>query len=116
MDRTPLFSLVAFIALSGAAFAGTPAKHSAWASGRIARVDGAAHSVVVAQGKKEITFTLASDAKVTHDGKSLTPGDLPGEVGHAVKVRYSMNAGSRTADLVQVGAMPAHAVTPKAKK
>lgn len=117
MNRTPFFSMIAVVAFSGAAFAGAPATHSAWATGKIARVDDAAHAVVVTQGHKQITFTLASGAKVTQAGKTLTTSDLGADVGQPVKVRYSMLSGSRMADLVQVGTTPAaHAVTHKAKK
>jgi hypothetical protein len=116
MQRTSLLTAVGFFALAGAALAGPATKtHTAWASGRIARVDSAAHSVVVKQGTHELTFVLAANATLVQGGKTLSPGDLASDVGRAVKVRYSSTAGSKVADRVEV-AQAATAMAAKAAR
>ena len=88
MLRTSMLTAVGFLAVAGAAFAGPAKPHAAWASGRIARVDSAARSVVVTQGAHEMTFVLAANAQLVQGGATLSPGDLDADVGRAVKVRY----------------------------
>ena len=108
MTRTPLLTAVTLFALAGAAFAG-PAPHEMWASGKIARVDGAARSVVVSQGKHEMTFVLSPKAQLMQGKKSLSATDLNADVGRAVKVRYSISAGSKVADRMVIAAKSAAA-------
>ena len=117
MQRTSLLTAIGFLAIAGAALAGPAAKtHTAWASGRIARVDSTARSVVVKQGTHELSFVLAANAVVMQGGKTLSPGDLASDVGRAVKVRYSATAGSKVADRVEVAQAPRKPAAKAARK
>ena len=84
-----------------------PAKKEAWASGHVGRVDTSARSVVVKQGKHEMTFALAPDAALTQGATTIQLADLASDTGKPVKVRYTMNGTSKTADRIEVGAAPA---------
>jgi hypothetical protein len=86
-----------------------PAKKEAWASGHIGSVDTAARSVVVKQGKHEMTFALSPDATLTSGATTIQLADLAADAGKPVKVRYTTNGTAKTADRVEVGAAPAPA-------
>ena len=86
-----------------------PAKKEAWASGHIGSVDTAARSVVVKQGKHEMTFALSPDATLTSGATTIQLTDLAADAGKPVKVRYTTSGTTKTADRVEVGAAPAPA-------
>ena len=78
----------------------------------IQHVDEVARSVVVKQGSHEMTFVLASDAHLLQGKKTLQTSDLAGDIGHHVKVRYTMNAGNKVADRIEVSeSLPAKSHT-----
>ena len=119
-----LFSLatVGFLALAATAGASTPASKPAaapkptWASGHLGSVDTAAKSVVVKQGKHEMTFQLAPDATVTQGKTTIQANDLSSDIGKPVKVRYTVNGATKLADRIEVteaAAKPAAATTAK---
>jgi len=99
-----LFSLatVGFLALAATAGASTPAAKASWATGHLGSVDTAAHSVVVKQGKHEMTFQLSPDATVTMGKTTIQAGDLSSDIGKPVKVRYTVNGTTKVADRVEV--------------
>jgi len=98
-----------------AAPAKAPAKKEAWATGQIGSVNAAARSVVVKQGKHEMTFALAPDATLTQGATTIQLTDLAADAGKPVKVRYTLNGTTKTADRVQVGAATMAAKAPAKK-
>jgi len=71
---------------------------------------------VVKQGTHEMTFRLAANTQVTEGKKTLPASDLEKAVGHQVKVRYTVSAGSKVADRLELSAaMPTHTPAPPAK-
>lgn len=112
-----LFSLatVGFLALASIAGAATPAAKPAWASGHLGSVDTAAHSVVVKQGKHEMTFQLAPDATVTQGKTTIQANDLSSDIGKPVKVRYTLNGATKLADRLEVADAAKPAATAKKK-
>ena len=99
--------ILAFAVAASAAPAKAPAKKEAWASGHIGSVDTASRSVVVKQGKHEMTFTVAPDATLTQGATTIQLADLAADTGKPVKIRYTANGTAKTADRVEVGAAPA---------
>jgi hypothetical protein len=90
-----------------------PAKPSAaWASGKIERVDAQANTIVIKQGTHEMTFTLASDAKLVQGKKTLQASDLGTDVGKNVKIQYTMSGSTRTASRVEVAEAAAKGKAP----
>ena len=90
-----------------------PAKPGpAWANGKIERVDTQANTIVIKQGTHEMTFALASDAKLLQGKKTLQPSDLGNDVGKTVKVQYTMNGTTRTASRVEVAEAAAKGKAP----
>ena len=94
--------------------AAATAKKETWASGQIGSVDTAARSVVVKQGKHEMTFSLTPDATLTKGATTIQLSDLAADAGKPVKVRYTVNGSSKMADKVEV--TDAAAKTMPAKK
>jgi hypothetical protein len=118
MRTFSLTTTLGILALAVTASA-APAKKETWASGQIGKVDTAARSVVVKQGKHEMTFALAPDATLTQGATTIQLADLAADTGKPVKIRYTLNGTTKTADKVQVAAAaPAAAAkaAPKAKK
>lgn len=112
MHRTPILATAGLLALAATTFAAPAKPHEAWASGRIERVDTSSKSLVVTQGTHEMTFVLAADAHMTQGKKSVTAADLSGDIGRAVKVRYTTSGSQRIADRVDVAeTTPAPAAT-----
>jgi hypothetical protein len=111
MRSFSITSTLAILALAVTASA-APAKKETWASGQIAKVDTAARSVVVKQGKHEMTFAIAPDATLTQGATTIQLSDLASDTGKPVKVRYTLNGTAKTADRVQVGA-PMATAAPK---
>ena len=110
MRRTSMAATLGMLALAATSFA-APAKTSeSWASGQLERVDPAAKAVVVKQGKHELTFTLKSDAHLVQGKKTLQASDLTNDIGHNVKVRYTMDGSTKVADRIEVAT-----TTPAAK-
>jgi hypothetical protein len=102
MRRIALLAFVGMVGLSAAASA-APAKHpAAWATGRIERFDAGTKTLVLAQGKHDMTFTLAPDAHILQGKKALSTADLGSDVGRPVRVQYTMAGATRTAQRVQV--------------
>lgn len=98
-------ALLAFVGLSGlsAAASAAPATHpAAWASGRIERFDAGTRTLVLVQGKHDMTFTLAPDARILQGKQTLPTTDLGNDVGRPVRVQYTMTGATRTAQRVQV--------------
>jgi hypothetical protein len=116
MRRVSLFTALGILTVAATTFAAPVKAREAWAAGRIARVDTAAKSVVVKQGTHEMTFVLAPDARVTQGKTVLQAADLANEVGHQVKVRFTMNAAAKVADRIQVTAATPRAANALAKK
>jgi hypothetical protein len=116
MYRSSLVAIIGTLALTATIFA-APAKSPAkpkdeWATGQIARVDTAARSVVVKQGTHEMTFVLASDAQLMAGKKTFLAGDLANDIGRRVKVRYTSQSGTNTANRLEiVEAAPAKSTT-----
>ena len=108
MRSFSIASTLGILALAVTASA-APAKKETWASGHIGSVDTAARSVVVKQGKHEMTFSLAPDATLTQGATTIQLTDLAGDTGKPVKVRYTLKGTTKTADRVEVGAAPAAA-------
>lgn len=85
---------------------------SAWSSGKIERVDAQANTIVIKQGTHEMTFTLASDAKLIQGKKTLQASDLGSHVGKNVKIQYTMSGSTRTASRVEVAEAAAKGKAP----
>jgi hypothetical protein len=102
MRRIALLGIVGVLGLSAAASAAPVKPSAAWASGRIERFDAGTNTLVVAQGKHDMTFTLAPDAHILQGKKALTSADLGNDVGRTVRVQYTVAGGNRTAQRVQV--------------
>jgi hypothetical protein len=111
MRSFSIASTLGILALAVTASA-APAKKESWASGHIGSVDTAARSVVVKQGKHEMTFTLAPDATLTQGATTIQLSDLASDTGKPVKVRYTMNGTAKTADRVEVGTATTAAKAP----
>lgn len=95
---------IAFGALAVAAtvFAAPAAAPAAWASGQIERFDAASRTVIVKQGTHEMTFVLAPDVHLRQGRTAFQPDDLARDVGRHVKVRYTLNAGTKLADRIEL--------------
>jgi hypothetical protein len=109
MRSFSLASTVGILALAATTAFAAPAKKEAWATGQIGSVDAAARSIVVKQGKHEMTFTLAPDATLTQGATTIQLSDLAADTGKPVKIRYTVNGTSKVADKVQVTAAAATA-------
>jgi hypothetical protein len=90
------------MAFTASTFAAPAKPREAWATGQIDHVDQAARSIVVKQGSHDMTFVLAPNATILEGKKTLQTSDLAGDVGHHVKVRYTMNGDSKVADRIEV--------------
>ena len=102
MHRSPLLAILGTLAFTATTFAAQTKPREAWATGQIQHVDEVARSVVVKQGSHEMTFVLASDAHLLQGKKTLQTSDLAGDIGHHVKVRYTISAGNKVADRIEV--------------
>ena len=109
---TTAFGILALAATTAMA---APAKKEAWATGHLGSVDTSARSVVVKQGKHEMTFNLSPDATLTQGATTIQLNDLAGDAGTPVKIRYTMTGTTKLADKVEVGA-PAAKPAATAKK
>ena len=112
MRSFSIASTLGILALAVTASA-APAKKEAWASGHIGSVDTSARSVVVKQGKHEMTFAVAPDATLTQGATTIQLNDLASDTGKPVKVRYTMNGTTKTADRLEVGTAAAKAPAKK---
>jgi hypothetical protein len=109
MRTFSIASSFGILALAATTAIAAPAKKEAWATGQIGSVDTAARSVVVKQGKHEMTFSLASDATLTQGATTIQLTDLAADTGKPVKVRCTINGTSKVADRIQVSAAKAPA-------
>jgi hypothetical protein len=117
MRRSSVFTALGIMAITATTFAGPAKTKEAWVTGQIEAFDGASRSVVVKQGTHELTFVLASDVSLTRGQKTLQAGDLTGNVGRQVKIRYTTTAGTKVADRIEVSeSAPAHSPTAPPKK
>jgi len=116
MRRLLPFTAIAVLAFAATTLAAPAKPQHAWAAGQIERVDTVARSVVVKQGTHEMTFALAPDAVVKQGKKTLPTADLSGDVGRQVKVRYTSNADTKLADLIELSAPAPKAAATTAKK
>lgn len=96
------FLAVLMLTAATTAFAAPAKAHEAWGAGTIDKVDTAARSIVVKQGAHQMTFAVAQNAQVLEGKTSRSFADLSQDVGHPVKVRYTMDKGTRLADRVEV--------------
>ena len=109
MRRQSLAMTLGMLAIASASFAAPAKARAAWAAGDLEKFDAAAKSVVVKQGTHEMTFTLASDARLMEGKKELKPADLAGDIGRHVKIRYTGTT-TRVADRIELqSATPARA-------
>lgn len=97
-----LYALIGVFAICTISFAAPVKPQQAWATGRIDRFDTASKVLVVTQGAHEMTFTLAPDARVMEKKTTLQPAALATSVGHRVKVGYTLNAGAKVANRIDV--------------
>ena len=81
--------------------------------GEVTAVDAAAKTVTIKESGKDMTFTIADDAKVMVHGKAGAVSDL--KANDNVTIRHMMKDGKDTASEIWV-AKPAAAKTPKAAK
>ena len=113
MQRSSMLAIVSVLAIVGTVMAATARiaastkASEAWASGVIEKYDSSDRSLVVKQGSHEMTFVLAENAHLMLGKKTVQPGDLQGDVGRSVKVRYTTNAGKKVADRLEIGEVPA---------
>ena len=118
MQRPSPLAFVAALAFATLASA-APVPHEAWASGHLARVDASAKSVVVTQGKHEMTFVLGSKVQLTSGHQSIDTAALARDIGRPVRIRYTLSNGTKVADQIQVSpgratvAPPAQTAKPK---
>lgn len=109
MLHVPVLTVISMLALTGAAAAApAPPTHSTWMAGRIERVDLEHHAMVVAHGTRHLTMTLAAHADIHEGSLALSAQSLAGEVGRAVRVRYTRSASGRVADVIDVVAPAPH--------
>lgn len=101
MNRSVLVAVIGGIALTAVTFAAAKPKEE-WASGQIERVDMTAKSLVVKQGTHEMTFVLAPDAQLMLGKKSLQTSELSNDIGKRVKVRYTTQGATRTANRLEL--------------
>ena len=71
-------------------------------TGTLEKYDASANSIVVKTAKGDETVSLASATSIRMGATRMTPADLTGHTGQRVKVRYSEENGTRTAQTVQV--------------
>ena len=117
MRRQSIAMTLGMLAIAAASFAAPAKAQEAWAAGNLEKFDAAAKSVVVKQGTHEMTFTLATDAQLMQGKKALQPGDLAGDVGRHVKVRYTLDGATKRADRIEVqGNAPVSASNATAKR
>ena len=116
MRMKSITSAFGILALAATTAMAAPAKKEAWATGHLGSVDTSARSVVVKQGKHEMTFNLSPDATLTQGATTIQLSDLAADAGKPVKIRYTVSGNTKVADKVEVSAPAAHAAaTPKKK-
>jgi len=81
--------------------------HMATMSGTIEKFDPATGTLTLKEGTQEVSFVLASTAKIREGSMTLAAADLVKAVGRQARVRYTGSGGTRTAEQVIVsgGAM-----------
>ncbi len=114
MPTCSLATTAGILALAATTAFAAPAKKESWATGQIGSVNTAARSVVVKQGKHEMTFNLVPDATLTQGATTIQLAELAADTGKTVKVRYTLSGATKLADRVQV-TMPAAAKAPAKK-
>jgi hypothetical protein len=106
--RRSLMAVLGTLLVAASAFA-APAKTSqAWSTGVLQTFDPSARSLVVKQGSHEMTFELAPAARILEGKATLKPDELTKNVGHEVKIRYTIANAVKVADRVEVSS---HATT-----
>ena len=106
MFRSIALTTLLALGLAASTFAATPTKEKKatekWATGQVERYDASTSTLVLKQAAHEMTFMLASNAKLTEGKKAITGADLGGLVGHEARVRYMSQGDTHQADHVQV--------------
>ena len=115
MRRTSMAATLGMLALAATSFAAPAKTPESWASGKLERVDPATKAVVIKQGAHEMTFTLKSDAHLVQGKKTLQASDLSSDVGHNVKVRYTMDGSTKLAHRIEVATTTMPAAKPPSK-
>jgi hypothetical protein len=117
MRRQSLAMTLGMLAIAAASFAAPAKAREAWAAGSLEKFDATAKSVVVKQGTHEMTFALATDAHLMQGKKALQPNDLAGDIGHRVKVRYTLDGATKRADRIEIqGTAPVSASNATVKR
>ena len=107
MRRTSFVSILGILLIATTSYAAPAKTREVWASGSLGRLDATTKSVVVNQGKHEMTFVLGPDTKLLEGKKVLQQSDLSSDIGRRVKVRYTVKGTSKIADRIEIEqAMP----------
>jgi hypothetical protein len=101
MRRAFIALLVMLILAAGAlvASAGWPL---VWGVGVIKTFEPATRSLVVRQGRHQMTFSLSPEARILDGLVPLGPADLLRNIGRQVKVRYAIVDAVKVADRVEI--------------
>jgi hypothetical protein len=102
MRRFNTFAVIGALSIAATTYAAAGKAPESWVTGRLERFDPTAKSVVVTQGSHEMTFALGSGAQLMFGKKALQPSDLTTDIGHQVKIRYSLNGSNKVADRIEV--------------
>ena len=103
MRRFSVVAAVGMLGLAAMTYAAPGKTPEAWASGRLNRFDPSTKLVVVTQGTHEMSFALDPGAQLMLGKKSLQPNDLTGDIGHDVRIRYTLRGSTKVADRIEVG-------------
>lgn len=99
--RRAVIALLVILILAGGAFVASAAWPVVWGVGVIKTFDPAAGSLIVRQGRYQMTFSLSPEASILDGLVPLRPSDLLKNVGRQVKVRYAIVNEVRVADRVE---------------
>ena len=115
MRRISVVTTVGVLLIAATSYAAPAKTREVWATGSLGRLDATTKSIVVNQGKHEMTFVLGPDAKLMEGKKVLQQSDLSSDIGRRVKVRYTANGTSKIADRIEIEAAMPMAKTAPAK-
>jgi len=110
-------AVVAALALAMPAFAAqakTAKAKTLTISGTLQKVEGQTLTVQTPKGSE--TVMLGANAQIRRAGKTLSAGDLSGESGSRVTVRYMENNGQKMAQSVTLAAAPKAGAAKKVAK
>ena len=112
--RLMAVAVVAVLALAMPAFAAQAKAAKAKTmtiSGTLQKVDGQTLTVQTPKGSE--TVMLGATSQIRRAGKTVTPGELGGESGSRVTIRYMENNGQKMAQSVTLAAAAKHAKVAK---